>query len=284
MAPIESQHRAPQRSQVGIEAVGPADLGAVALEAARAAAAVHRAHRRRTTVADWSSKGASDFVTFVDREAESEALRVIDAAFPGDAVLAEEGAPSAAAEAGSRLWIVDPLDGTTNYLHGYPEYCASVAVALGGVLLAGAVVAPETDAQYSATRGKGAFLGDERLHVSSIDRLELALIGTGFPFKALDRLPEYQAQFATVLRSTSGIRRAGSAALDLCHVAAGHFDGFWELQLAPWDVAAGALIVQEAGGVVTRLESGASLLEGGGYLAGNPVIHERLGGLLRGTA
>ena len=284
MAPIESQQRAPQRTPADIQSVGPGELGQVALEAARAAAAVHRAHRRRTTVADWSSKGTSDFVTFVDREAEAEALRVIEAACPGDAVLAEEGAPAAEAGAGARLWIVDPLDGTTNYLHGYPEYCASVAVSLGGVLLAGAVVAQETGAEYSATRGRGAFLGAERLQVSSIDRLEHALIGTGFPFKSLDRLPEYQAQFAAVLRSTSGIRRAGSAALDLCHVAAGRFDGFWELSLAPWDIAAGALIVQEAGGVVTRLEAGASLLEGGGYLAGNSVIHERLGGLLRGTA
>ena len=283
MSPIDSQHGAPTRP-AWIAAAGPAELRAVALDAARAAAAVHRAHRGRTRVADWSTKGVSDFVTFVDREAEAEALRVIDAAFPGDAVLAEEGAPVLADYSGERLWIVDPLDGTTNYLHGYPEYCASVGVALGGELLAGAVIAGELSAEYAGARGRGATLNGEPIRVSTIDRLALALIGTGFPFKSIDRLPEYQEQFARVLRSTSGVRRAGSAALDLCHVAAGHFDGFWELSLAPWDVAAGALIVVEAGGVVTRLESGGRLLDGGGYLAGNPAIHDLLGGLLRDAA
>ena len=283
MCPIDSQHSAPLRPS-GIALAGPAELRAVALDAARAAAAVHRAHRGRTSVADWSTKGVSDFVTFVDREAEAEALSVIDAAFPADAVLAEEGVPVLSDYSGERLWIVDPLDGTTNYLHGYPEHCASVGVALGGELLAGAVVASELDAEYAAARGRGATLNGEAIRVSTIDRLALALIGTGFPFKSIDRLPEYQDQFARVLRSTSGVRRAGSAALDLCHVAAGHFDGFWELSLAPWDVAAGALIVAEAGGVVTRLEAGAGLLDGGGYLAGNPVIHDLLGGLLRDAA
>lgn len=283
MAPIDSQHSAPQRPEdVGL--VGPAELRSVALAAARAAASVHRAHRGRTSVADWSTKGVSDFVTYVDREAEAEALRVIDAAFPGDAVLAEEGAPALSDYTGERLWIVDPLDGTTNYLHGYPEYCASVGVALGGELLAGAVVAAELNAEYAGARRLGATLNGQTIRVSSIDRLDLALIGTGFPFKTIERLPEYQAQFARVLRATSGIRRAGSAALDLCHVAAGHFDGFWELSLAPWDVAAGALIAIEAGGVVTRLERGGRLLDGGGYLAGNPAIHDLLGGLLRGAA
>ena len=282
MAPIDSQHGAPLRPAAGVQLVGPAELSAVALAAARAAAAVHRAHRGRTSTADWSLKGASDFVTFVDREAEAEAMRVIDDAFPGDAVLAEEGAPARTAAVDARLWIVDPLDGTTNFLHEYPEYCASVAVALDGQLLAGAIVAASGE-EYTASLGGGAWRDGERLRVSSIDRLELALIGTGFPFKALDRLPAYQAQFAKVLRSTSGIRRAGSAALDLCHVAAGRFDGFWELSLAPWDIAAGALLVTEAGGVITRLEGG-SLLDGGGYLAGNPAIHERLGGVLRDAA
>lgn len=251
----------------------------VALAAARAAAAVHRAHRGRTPVAQWTTKAASDFVTHVDREAEAEALGVIRAAFPGDAVMAEEGAPDPVASMAGRLWIVDPLDGTTNYLHGYPEYCASVALARDGELVAGAIVAADGN-EYSAASGGGAYRNGESISVSTIDRLQLALIGTGFPFKALDRLPEYQQQFARVLRSTSGVRRAGSAALDLCHVACGWFDGFWELSLAPWDIAAGALLVAEAGGVVTRLEPG-HLLAGGGYLAGNTTIHEQLGRLIR---
>ena len=260
----------------------PAALLDVALDAARAAARVHRAHRGRTRRADWSAKGASDFVTFVDREAEAEALAAIRARFPSDRVMAEEGAPDTAPGDG-RLWIVDPLDGTTNYLHGYPEYCASVAVAAEGALKAGAIVSAD-GAEFCAARGGGAWRDGQRIGVSDIDRLADALIGTGFPFKSLDRLAEYQEQFARVLRATSGIRRAGSAALDLCHVACGHFDGFWELALAPWDIAAGALLVEEAGGTITRIESGRSLLEGGGYLAGNRTIHDLLGGLLRGAA
>ena len=283
MAPIDSRHGAPLRPESGVQVVGPAELGAIALAAARAAAEVHRAHRGRTSVADWSLKGAADFVSYVDHEAEAEAIRVIGEALPGDAVLAEEGTPALAEQAGERLWIVDPLDGTTNYLHGYPEYCASVAVSYGGELLAGAIVAAASETEYSATLGRGAWCNGERLRVSAIDRLELALIGTGFPFKAPHRLDQYQAQFARVLRATSGIRRAGSAALDLCHVAAGRFDGFWELSLAPWDIAAGALIVRESGGIVTRLEPG-PLLAGGGYLAGNVVIHQKLGELLRDAA
>ena len=264
----------PERTQID-----DARLLEVAQAAARAAAAVHRAHRGRTRVDQWTTKAASDFVTHVDRDAEAEAIAAIRAAFPEDAVMAEEGAPDVVRSGTGRLWIVDPLDGTTNYLHGYPEYCASVAVALDGVLAAGAIVASE-GTEYAAARGHGALRDGNPIHVSAIERLDLALIGTGFPFKALHRLPEYQKQFARVLQSTSGIRRAGSAALDLCHVACGWFDGFWELSLAPWDIAAGALIVAEAGGVVTRIELG-HLLEGGGYLAGNRAIHEQLGRLIR---
>jgi myo-inositol-1(or 4)-monophosphatase len=196
--------------------------------------------------------------------------------------MAEEGAPDARADgADGFLWIVDPLDGTTNFLHGYPEYCASVAVARGGTLLAGAVVASARGDEFSAALGAGAHRNGEEIRVSDLDRLDHALIGTGFPFKALELLPDYQAQFARVLRSSAGIRRAGSAALDLCHVGAGWFDGFWELMLAPWDVAAGALVVLEAGGLVTRLEGDDDLLAGGGYLAGNPAIHDQLGRLVR---
>ena len=263
--------------QSGAAAETPARLLEVAMAAARAAAAVHSAHHGRTRVADWSTKGVSDFVSHVDHEAEAETLRVIRSSYPDHGVLAEEGSPrTPAAEAGEWLWIVDPLDGTTNFLHGYPEYCASVAVARGDELLAGAVVASARGDEYTAALGLGARRNDEVIRVSSIDRLEHALIGTGYPFKALDRLPEYQDQFARVLRSTSGIRRAGSAALDLCHVGAGWFDGFWELHLAPWDIAAGSLVVREAGGVITRLETGGRLLAGGGYLAGNRSIHEQL--------
>lgn len=266
----------------GTAAETPDRLLDVALGAARAAAAVHTANHGRTLVADWSTKGLSDFVSHVDHEAEAEAVRVIRSAYAHHRIMAEEGSPETpAAEAGEWRWIVDPLDGTTNFLHGYPEYCASIAVARGDELLAGAVVAAARDEEYTAALGRGARRNGEVIRVSSIERLEHALVGTGYPFKALDRLPEYQAQFARVLRSTSGIRRAGSAALDLCHVGAGWFDGFWELYLAPWDIAAGSLVVLEAGGVITRLEAGGRLLAGGGYLAGNRAIHEQLGRVVR---
>lgn len=276
-----SDRAAAAGGMTGAAAETPGRLLDVALAAARAAAAVHAARRGRTRVRDWSTKGASDFVTHVDHEAEAEALGVIRAAFPDHGAMAEESAPSpSGAATADWLWIVDPLDGTTNFLHGYPAYCASVAVTQRGALLAGAVVASALGDEFTAARGLGARRNDEPIRVSTIDRLEHALIGTGFPFKALDRLPEYQAQFARVLRSSAGIRRAGSAALDLCHVGAGWFDGFWELVLEPWDVAAGILVVQEAGGVVTRLD-GDDLLAGGGYLAGNPLIHDRLARVVR---
>jgi myo-inositol-1(or 4)-monophosphatase len=178
-------------------------------------------------------------------------------------------------------WIIDPLDGTTNYLHGYPVYAVSIGVARAGELEAGFVLNSATGEEWSAVRNGGAFLDGSRIGVSSIDVLSRALIGTGFPFKALRLLPVYTLQLAAVLRATSGVRRAGSAALDLCHVATGLFDGFWELDLAPWDVAAGALIVREAGGVVTRLDGSSDILGYGSLLAGNPVIHAGLGELVQ---
>jgi len=254
-----------------------------ALRAARAAAAVHATERGRLDVSEWSSKGAAaDFVTRVDRESEEAALAVIRTAFPDHDILAEEGAPDAEA-AGLGVgwtWVVDPLDGTTNYLHGFPAYAASVAVAHEGQPVAGAVVAANGD-EFTARAGGGAFRNGEAIRASRIERMEHALIGTGYPFKNPEHLPAYQRQFAAVLKASSGIRRAGAAALDLCWVACGWFDGFWELQLAPWDVAAGGLIAREAGAVVTLLDGRDDILAGGAYLAGNPSIHEQLGRLVR---
>lgn len=254
----------------------------VAVAAARAAAAVHRACAGELRVEDWGSKGTADFVTRVDRDAEEAAVAAVREAFADHTILAEEGSPdiSASRPDSGWTWIVDPLDGTTNYLHGYPMYAASVAVAYAGQPVAGAVVAAATDEEWTARRGAGAHRNGEPIGVSTIERLEHALIGTGFPFKAMELMPDYATQFERVLRSTSGVRRAGSAALDLCHVASGWFDGFWELRLSPWDVAAGALMVREAGGVVTLMDGGDELLRGGGYLAGNPVIYEQLRQLL----
>ena len=252
------------------------ELLTVALDAARAAAEVHRAHLGRVAVESWTEKGAADFVTHVDTEAESRILERIRASFPDHPVLAEEGSAAAVAAPDRPLWIVDPLDGTTNFLHGYPAYSASVGVAMNGELLAGAVVSGATGQAWTATREGGAFLDGEPIRVSPLANFRHALIGTGFPFKHLELLPGYLEQFSRVLPRTAGIRRAGSAALDLCHLATGWFDGFWELWLAPWDVAAGALILTEAGGTISRLDGGYDVTGSGAIVAGNAVIHSIL--------
>lgn len=272
------------------------ELLETALTAARAATEIHLRHLGRVRLEDWSAKGAADFVTHVDREAEERIIALVSERYPDHTILAEEGATAVGerqvegAEAGSVtrpedaewLWIVDPLDGTTNYLHRYPMYTASVAVLHRGVPVAGAVVAGSTGEEWTALRGGGAFLNGEQIHVSGIERLDQALIGTGFPFKTQHEIPRFLDQLGTVLRRTAGVRRGGSAALDLCHLATGYLDAFWELTLAPWDFAAGALIVQEAGGIITAVDGGPlDLLAGGSVLAGNPTMHARLGALLR---
>lgn len=265
----------------------PMQLRDIALDAARLAADVHRRHLGDLEVADWAEKGASDFVTRVDREAEERVIDRIRERCPGHDFLAEEstelGDPAsirARFDDAEYLWVLDPLDGTTNYLHRYPAYAASVAVARRGRVVAGAVVDGTTGAAWTAWEGGGAFLDGEPIAVSGIDRLPHALIGTGFPFKVLDLMPEYLRQFDAVLRRTSGIRRSGAAALDLCHVATGWLDGFWELWLAPWDIAAGTLIIREAGGIVTSLDGDDDVRAAGAMLAGNPATHGALKELL----
>lgn len=274
-----------------------------ARDAADAAAAVHLVHAGRFTAESATEKAASDFVSEVDLEAQAAALAVIRERHPDHRILAEEAGdgdeggqgvlplgPSDAREAmdigsdrgtdpGPRpLWIVDPLDGTTNYLHGHPMYCASVGVTRAGVALAGAVSAPATGERWWAHAGGGAWKSgpggapggpgeDARaVRVSSLRLFRKSLIGTGFPFKRLDLMPEYLRQFDRMLRATSGIRRGGSAALDLCYLADGTFDGFWELWLAPWDIAAGAAILSEAGGIMTRLDGSIPEIEADGSI------------------
>jgi myo-inositol-1(or 4)-monophosphatase len=266
------------------------ELLSVAQLAAREAAAVHREHLGRVEAAEWSQKGVADFVTYVDRAAEAAIVERISECFPGHRLLAEEaaadrGGPAAvSATPGEWTWIIDPLDGTTNYLHGYPAYAVSIGVAHGSELQAALVLNSATGEEWSAVRAGGAFLDGARVSVSEIDDMSRALIGTGFPFKTLHLLPVYTRQLEAALRSTSGVRRAGSAALDLCHLASGWFDGFWELDLAPWDVAGGTLIVREAGGVVTRLDGSSDVLGQGSLLAGNPPVHAALGELMRRAA
>ena len=250
-----------------------------ALEAARAAALVHRAHLGRVDVEDWSEKGVADFVTHVDREAEERIVAIIGRHFPGHDVLAEEAASDGGEPPGRSeyLWIVDPLDGTTNFLHQYPMYCASIALLHEGRPVVGAVVNGPTGEEWTAGTGHGAFRNGVRIQVSESDRLSRALIGTGFPFKKPEVFARYIEQFRAIAPGVSDIRRAGSAALDLCHVATGWFDGFWELDLRPWDYAAGVLMVREAGGIVTGLDGHEpDWTTGGGIIAGNAAVYEFL--------
>lgn len=257
-----------------------------ARRAAEAAADVHRAAGARLDPSFWQEKGRSDFVTEVDLQAERSIVDILLDAFPTHRILAEEGAVEAddRSDAGAVRWIIDPLDGTTNWLHGYPEYAVSIAAEDEAGLAAAVVLNSASGELFEATRGGGARRDGETIRVSRVDELRLALVGTGFPFKRLRILPAYLDTFSMVLRSTSGIRRAGAAALDLCDVACGRLDAFFEFHLMPWDVAAGALIVREAGGWFEPLrvpgleeESAASpvaRLPAGGYVAGCPGVRK----------
>jgi myo-inositol-1(or 4)-monophosphatase len=237
----------------------------------------------RPAVHTWTEKSQHDFVTEIDRAAEAIITEAILGEAPESVIVGEELSPTRPAR-GELVWIVDPLDGTTNFLHGYPQYAVSIGCLVDGKLAAGVIHDVCRKRTYKAIRGGGAFEEDTRLGVSAVTEPRHALIGTGFPFKALNLLHIYLAQFAAVIGAASGIRRAGAAALDFADVAAGRLDGFWELQLAPWDIAAGTLLIREAGGIVTRPDGSADVLssEGNGsVIAGNAAIHRWLIDLLR---
>ena len=254
---------------------------AVARAAARAAADVHQSHLGQVGADAWSVKGIADFVTFVDREAEAEIVRHIRSTFPNHDILAEESADSDGSadrgELGEWTWIADPLDGTTNFLHQFPMYCSSVALLHRGVPVAAAVVSGGTHEEWTASLHGGAERNGQPIRVSETVQLGRALIGTGFPFKMPHMLPGYLRQFEHIIKQVSDLRRGGSAALDLCFVATGRLDGFWELDLRPWDYAAGVLMIREAGGCIRGLDGEPSwAAEGGGIIAGNPFVHDQL--------
>ncbi len=258
-------------------------LAAAQLAADRAAAFLRREEGRRGPDA-WSEKGRADFVTEVDRESERLIAATLLAAAPGSIVVGEELTPETAVS-DAVAWVVDPLDGTTNYLHGFPFYAVSIGVVVDGEPVAGVVHDVPHDVRYHALAGGGAFRNAQPIRVSTIADPRLALIGTGFPYRYFaEELPRYQAHFAAVIAGSGGLRRPGSAALDLCCVASGTFDGFWELKLAPWDVAAGTLIVREAGGIVTGLSGERAVIRHGSIVAGNPAIHAWLLELLNAAA
>jgi myo-inositol-1(or 4)-monophosphatase len=246
---------------------------AVAVDAAQGAAEVIRRSAPELGKLEWIEKAAADFVTEIDRGAESAIISSINAEFPGAVILGEELSPDADLSSGLLTFIVDPLDGTTNFLHGFPHYAVSIGIAYENELVGAVVLNVPRGDIFTASLGNGTRCNGEIVKVSSIDSTSRALIGTGFPFKNPDLLERYSRQFVAVSRETAGIRRAGSAALDLADVACGRFDAFWELVLAPWDVAAGILLVREAGGIVTDLDGSEAKPSHGAYVAGNPHIH-----------
>ena len=250
------------------------------LAAGRAADYVRGVERPRDP-SRWTLKGSRDFVTEVDRAAEAIVAEVLLAAEPGSRIVGEELSPEVVTD--GLVWIVDPLDGTTNFLHDFPSYAVSVAAAVDGVLQAGTVIHIPRNEVYAASLGGGAWQHERRLTVSSIDDPAFALVGTGFPFKDTSQIDPYLRQLTQIAAETSGIRRPGSAALDLADVAAGRFDGFWEQRLSAWDTAAGILLVREAGGVVTDLEGREVGVEHSGIVAGNPAIHRWLLGVLKSS-
>lgn len=259
-----------------------AALAALLHDAAACAASYIAEQSGRRGDLVWEHKGPADFVSTVDRTAEAIVREVLLTAHPDAVFLGEESYDPAAGLGPGLAFVVDPLDGTTNFLHGFPWYAVSIGATWAGALVAGVVHNVATGERFAATRGGGAWRETaagsrpERVRVSALEDPARALVGSGFPFKELQHLAAYGRQFAAVTSATAGIRRPGSAALDLCDVACGRFDAFWELTLAPWDVAAGILLVREAGGIVTDLEGREAAVGHTALCAGNPAMHRWL--------
>jgi myo-inositol-1(or 4)-monophosphatase len=242
-----------------------------ALQSARRAGNIIMQNLGTLGGADVDRKSANDFVTRVDRESEQVIVETIQAAFPDHKILSEE-AYSNTGE-GEYRWVIDPLDGTTNYIHGYPMFAVSIALEHEGRVVTGVVHDPLRAETYTAEEGKGAFLNGARLNVTDRSWDDGCLITTGFPFRQKDLLDTYLDAFRRVFLKASGIRRAGAAALDLAHLAAGRCDGFFEFGLKPWDVAAGGLLIREAGGTVSDFAGGGDYLRTGNIVAGNAHVH-----------
>jgi myo-inositol-1(or 4)-monophosphatase len=255
------------------------DFEAVATEAAKTAGDLLRRRFREKGPLNVETKGLHDFVTAVDREAEGLLYEFIGKHCPGHAIMSEEGSPDA--ESAEHRWVVDPLDGTTNFIHGVPTFAVSVALENREGLVAGAIYDPMRDEVFHAHRGGGARLNGETIRCSRPDDMHVALLATGFPFRELSRLGQYLEAFEAFVHATAGMRRAGSAALDLAYTACGRYDGFWEIGLSRWDLAAGVLIVREAGGTVTDVVGNDTTLDTGDVLAAYGEFHSTLLGITR---
>jgi myo-inositol-1(or 4)-monophosphatase len=247
-----------------------------AIKAARTAGGIINQASRDLDLIKVNTKGPNDFVTEVDQMAERAIIDTLLSAYPGHGILAEESGRTHGAKDSEYVWIIDPLDGTTNFIHGLPIYCVSIALEYRGQIQQAVVYDPTRNDLFYASKGRGAFLNDKRLRVSKRIRMADALIGTGFPFRRGDSFKRYMQMLELVMQSCAGVRRPGSAALDLCYLAAGYYDGFFETGLSPWDVAAGALIVTEAGGLVGNFTGEADFLHQREVVAGNPKIYAQL--------
>ena len=244
----------------------------IAVKAARRAGAIINRASQDIGTLTIKSKNFNDFVSEVDVAAERAIIDTLKDAYPSHGFLGEESGSTS--HQSDFIWIIDPLDGTTNFLHNFPQYCVSIALQHKGEITQAVIYEPNRNDLYTATKGRGAFLNDKRIRVSKCDKLQEALIGTGFPFRDFKYLDDYLHMFKSMIQKTTGIRRAGSAALDLAYVASGALDGFWEIGLSPWDIAAGGLLVQEAGGIVTDLSGQSGWLESGNILVASPKIHD----------
>jgi myo-inositol-1(or 4)-monophosphatase len=243
----------------------------IAVRAARSAGEIILRSADKASHLAVNSKGKNDFATEIDRLAEKEIISIIKAAYPEHSILAEESGEHAGNDF---VWVIDPLDGTTNFIHGFPQYAVSIALKYKNRLEIGVVYDPLRDELFTAKRGGGAMLNNRRLRVTGLSSMKGALIGTGFPFKVPQHLDAYLAMFRAITLDSAGIRRAGSAALDLAYLAAGRLDAFWEIELKEWDMAAGILLVKEAGGVATDFSFNDNYLTSGNLIAGSPRMHQ----------
>jgi len=248
----------------------------IAIKAARAAGAIINRASLDLDLLKVNTKSPNDFVTEVDHAAEQAIIETLLTAYPGHGILAEESGRAHGAKDSDYVWIIDPLDGTTNFIHGLPVYAVSIALAFRGQVQQAVVYDPTRNDMFYASKGRGAFVNDKRLRVSKRTRLAESLVGTGFPFRKGDNFKRYVQMFEAVMQNCAGLRRPGAAALDLCYVAAGWYDGFFETGLNPWDIAAGSLMITEAGGLIGNFTGEADYLHQREVVAGTPKIYGQL--------